>query len=98
MMGFGFVVARFGLFMREIGAISAGTPLAPAGPSLWVGTGLVLLGVVVNAGSAMQYVRTVRRLNAGHDVTGKPSAGGIALALVLAAAGLAMCAFLLMET
>ena len=97
LMGFGFVVARFGLFLRELGALSAGARITSSGLSVWVGTGLVFLGVVVNGVAALQHVRTIRRLNAGHDVTGRPSPTGIALAALLAVAGLAMCAYLLAE-
>ena len=49
LMGFGFVVARFGLFLREIEAVRQAAPLkAPTGLSLWIGTALILLGVLVN--------------------------------------------------
>lgn len=97
LMGFGFVVARFGLFLRELGSIAADTRMRTSGFSVWVGTALVLLGVIVNGVSAFEHLRTIRRLNAGHDVTGRPSATGIALAVLLAAAGMAMSAYLLIE-
>ena len=55
LMGFGFVVARFGLFLREIEAARQGVPLkAPTGLSLWIGTALILLGVIVNLRSMCQ--------------------------------------------
>ena len=38
LMGFGFVVARFGLFLREMAAIQGGPP-PPAGVSRWFGIG-----------------------------------------------------------
>lgn len=43
LMGFGFVVARFGMFLREL-AVSGGN-VAPAttGLSLWIGTAMVSL-------------------------------------------------------
>jgi len=43
MMGFGFVVARFGLFLREIAAVHAASPPQQHGISLWVGTTLVVV-------------------------------------------------------
>jgi len=94
LMGLGFVVARFGLFLREIGAVAADVPLRPSGFSLWTGTGMVLLGVMVNAASTLQYVRIVRELNEGRYSAGKPSALGVALAILLCVAGLAMAAYL----
>src|SRR6187399_1398338 len=72
LMGFGFVVARFGLFLREIGAAAADVPARPSGFSLWTGTGLVLIGVMVNSASTIQYIRIIRELNEGRLVTGRP--------------------------
>lgn len=95
LMGFGFVVARFGWFLRELG-LSSANPAAPvSGFSLWVGTGLVAAGVVVQLTATVQHLRVIRHLNQGRDVTGKPSASGVALALLLAATGLAMAVYLL---
>jgi uncharacterized membrane protein YidH (DUF202 family) len=42
LMGFGFVVARFGLFLRELGSVAAHIPVRSSGFSLWTGTALVL--------------------------------------------------------
>ncbi len=95
LMGFGFVVARFGLFLRELGAASANAEVKSSGFSLGTGTALVLVGVIVNVIAALQHVRTVRNLNAGSDVTGRPSATGIGVAVLLAVVGLAMSAYLL---
>jgi len=94
LMGFGFVVARFGLFLREIGAAAADVPLRPSGFSLWTGTAMVLIGVIVNAAATLQYVRIVRELNEGRYLAGRPSALGVALAILLCAAGLTMAAYL----
>ncbi|MFZ1887771.1 MAG: DUF202 domain-containing protein [Candidatus Binataceae bacterium] len=48
LMGFGFVVARFGLFLREIAMTTHAHPLEPTGMSLWGGIALLLSGVAVN--------------------------------------------------
>ncbi|HEY2883499.1 MAG TPA: DUF202 domain-containing protein [Pirellulales bacterium] len=67
LMGFGFLVAKFGLFLREVVALRSnpsGTAkiLVPqTGVSLWIGLALVLLGVFVNATSAQQHIRFVRQ-------------------------------------
>ena len=46
LMGFGFVVARLGLFLHEIEAVRHNAmPKASTGLSLWIGTALILLGV-----------------------------------------------------
>jgi len=93
-MGFGFVVARFGLFLREIGSAAADIPGRSSGFSLWTGTALVLIGVLVNGASAVQYVRIIRDLNEGRDVTGRVSALGVALAILLCFAGVGMAVYL----
>jgi putative membrane protein len=81
MMGFGFVVARFGLFLRELSAANVAHPHNQTGISTRFGIALVLLGVIVNAASAIRYVYLVKRLRAG-DSLSHPST----LALVLAGA------------
>jgi len=95
MMGFGFVVARFGLFLRELGAAAPNIPVKSTGFSLWTGTALVLAGVVVNAVSIAQYLRSIRDLNEGRDVTGRPSTLAVALGVVLCIVGAAMAFYLL---
>ena len=57
LMGFGFVVARFGLFLREIAAMQGGPP-PPAGLSRWFGIGLIALGVLLTAASTATHVLT----------------------------------------
>src|SRR3981081_1477198 len=59
-MGFGFVVARFGLFWREIESTAADISIRSSGFSLWTGTALVLAGVIVSAASTVQYLRILR--------------------------------------
>lgn len=54
LMGFGFVVARFGLFLRGIAMITRDLPLQSTGASLWMGTGLLLVGVVVNVAASIK--------------------------------------------
>jgi len=95
LMGFGFVVARFGLFLREIGAATGGLPVRSTGFSLWTGTALVLAGVVVNSVSTVQYLHMIRDLNRGRDVTSRPSTLAVAMAAVLSIVGVAMAVYLL---
>ena len=92
MMGFGFVVARFGLFLRELGTVAPNIPVKSTGFSLWTGTALVF---VVNAVSTVQYLHTVRDLNEGRDTSGRPSTLAVALAVVLCIVGTAMAFYLL---
>ena len=48
MMGFGFVVARFGLFLQQIQTMQTSSSEQPYGLSLWFGTALIVVGVIVN--------------------------------------------------
>src|SRR6202162_6667920 len=65
LMGFGFVVARFGLFLQQLQLVDHAL-LAPAyGASLWFGTALIVVGVVVNLSSAWRHVRLVRQVDRG---------------------------------
>ncbi len=95
LMGFGFVVARFGLFLRQFRLLQHDPTPVSSGASVWLGTLLVGLGVVVNIVSSIQHVRLVRGLNQGREVFGRPSTGAIAIASTLAGVGVAMAAYLL---
>ena len=88
LMGFGFVVARFGLFLQQLHSV------ASYGLSLWFGTALIVLGVVVNLLSAWHHLRLVRELNRGGPVPSRPSTQAVLVALFLALVGLAMAIYL----
>lgn len=94
MMGFGFVVARFGVFLREVAAAHPANPDNSPTLSLWFGTLLIVIGTAVNLVAALQHVRVIRRLNSGNAVFSRPSTLGLATALLLAALGVAMTAYL----
>lgn len=90
LMGFGFVVARFGLLLREIELGQQAFPGRSHGLSLWFGTALILLGVVVSALSSRRYLRLVRALQHGLFWPPRPSFQGVLIALFLALMGLGM--------
>ncbi len=94
LMGVGFAVARFGLFLREVQGVEAHAPVHATGLSTWSGVALVALGVIVNAGAAVRHVQLVRQLSAGTWQPGKVSAGAVALAAVLAGIGVGMAVWL----
>jgi len=94
LMAFGFVVARFGLFLP---AMQVGQPnFQPHayGLSVWFGTALIVLGVAVNLTSVWSHVRLVRELKRGGSGFEQPSVIAIIVAVVLAALGLAMAIYL----
>jgi putative membrane protein len=97
LMGVGFAVARFGLFLRQMQAVAqTPAPTQTRGLSEWSGVALVTLGVIVNVVAVVRHIQLVRQLSAGTWVPGKVSAEAVALALVLAAMGVAMAAYLVL--
>ena len=59
-MAFGFVIARFGLFLRLVQAHDGSLP--GHGLSPYLGSALVGLGVVATAGGAVEYQRFCRTI------------------------------------
>jgi putative membrane protein len=94
LMGFGFVVARFGLFLHRLAAIGGVPAEPPSSLSLWVGAALIALGVVVNVLAAVGHVRLLGRLRRGEPYRPSPWSLGVVLTGVLAALGVVMTAYL----
>ena len=94
LMGFGFVVARFGLFLQEFEIAEHAPSLRSYGLSLWFGTALILAGVLVHLVSGWQHARLVRELDRGERRYSRSSAQAVAIALFLAFVGLAMVVYL----
>lgn len=95
LMGFGFVVARFGLFLQQLRLIDHAPSASSYGVSLWFGTVLIVVGVVVNITSARRHVRFVRELDRGEPACSRSLTQAVATALFLALVGLAMAVYLL---
>jgi putative membrane protein len=95
MMGFGFVVARFGVFLHEIAAVQHAPPRPASGLSLWLGSTLVVLGVVVNVTAALQHIGLLRRLGRGEPYRPSTWSLGVVVTLLLAGLGVVMAAYLL---
>jgi putative membrane protein len=94
LMGAGFAVSRFGLFLREIQATEIHMPVHTRGVSAWSGIALVLLGVVVNVNAPVKHYQIVRELSSGSWIPGRVSTSAVILAGILAAAGLVMAGYL----
>jgi putative membrane protein len=88
LMGVGFAVSRFGLFLREVSASASHLPAKTTGLSLWSGVFLVALGVIVTLSAV------VRELRSGEWRAGRVSTDAVILGLVLAALGIAMALYL----
>jgi putative membrane protein len=94
MMGFGFVVARFGLFLQRLQVIESGAPQHSNGFSLWFGTALIVVGVVVNLAAGLRHMKLVRQLDNGETSHTHPATFAAAIAFFLAVVGLAMAVYL----
>jgi putative membrane protein len=93
LMGFGFVVARFGLFL-EVMQINRGVMVVQShGFSRWVGTAFVAAGVATNLFSVRRHFRMVGELNRGQLSARPTSTLAIVLAVFLALAGVAMALY-----
>jgi uncharacterized protein (DUF302 family)/uncharacterized membrane protein YidH (DUF202 family) len=90
LMGFGFVVARFGIYIQALGAEQGAARPQTFGLSVPLGTVLIALGVLTQAGSSWNYIRVVRALKEGGAALSHPSRLGLSVAAVLAVLGLAM--------
>ena len=96
LMGFGFVVARFGLFLREIAGSHAEPSPRESEVSLWIGAALVIVGMAVSLFAAATHWHTVRRLDRNQPLHFRPLAFGVMVALALSLIGLVMVVYLLL--
>jgi putative membrane protein len=94
LMGVGFAVSRFGLFLRELSVSASRVPARTTGLSLWSGVLLVALGVVVTLSAVLRHVQLVRALRTGTWTAGKVAGDAVILGLLLAAVGIGMALYL----
>jgi uncharacterized protein (DUF302 family)/uncharacterized membrane protein YidH (DUF202 family) len=95
LMGLGFVLARFGIFLREFNSNQPSLHVQSYGLSLWFGTALIFLGVLVCILSLFRYRRIVQQLPMAENLFQRPSLLATSVALALAILGLAMTIYLL---
>jgi len=95
LMGVGFAVARFGLFLRQMAATESRLPAHATGLSVWSGVALVSLGVIVNVSATLRHFQLVRELSSGTWVAGRVSKNAVVLALLLATVGIGMAVYLI---
>ena len=87
LIGLGFVIERFGLFIRLVSA-SQGTTVPHQSESLIFGTILLTLGALIAVSSAVQFKRFVATLSDLEVPRGHPSWLGPAVNFCLAAIGI----------
>jgi putative membrane protein len=67
LMGLGFVIARFGLFLRELANVHEGAAPTTVQSSIWLGVALASAGVVVAIASTLRF-RAVAGAIERHEV------------------------------
>jgi putative membrane protein len=87
-IAFGFVVARFALFERELAIVRHG-PLGDSGISIAFGALMALAGVACGAYGRYRYVRTAKSLRAG-AVSPMPENAAVAGSVAIGVIGLAV--------
>jgi putative membrane protein len=89
MMGFGFVVARFGAFLQTPSAPGAVADESQASSSIIAGILMVALGMLSNLVAVRRFLANHRALSRGEPVDPSPL-GPIMLALFVAGLGIAL--------
>jgi putative membrane protein len=94
LMGFGFVVARFGLFLQQLELVRGAPPTKVYGLSLWLGTALIAVGIAVNILAGSHHLQLVRRLDRGDASHSHSATQAVAVAFFLALIGVVMAVYL----
>jgi putative membrane protein len=94
LMGMGFVVARFGLFLRMVSPSVPGHAYHPRGLSAAMGIGLVLLGVACAVSAGVQHQRFARTLSPLERPRSYSMAVSLSLAYAIAVAGAGLAVLL----
>jgi putative membrane protein len=85
-IAFGFVIARFALFTREVAAVAHIRPSSPA-ISTAFGTAMALAGVACAGYGALRYIVCARAIRNGTDAP-MPDSAAAAIAGIIAIIGL----------
>jgi inner membrane protein YidH len=96
LMGIGFAVSRFGLFLRQVSTVESRVPTRSTGLSVWSGVALVALGVIVTLGSVLRHIQLVHQLSSGTWQPGRVSRDAVILGLILTAIGIGMATYLML--
>jgi putative membrane protein len=90
LMAFGFAIARFGVFLRQVAAVGTLTMHSPRGlDSAWIGAALVAAGMVTSLSATLRYRQVRKAIERGS--TGAPSAAAVyVVGIMVTVIGLAM--------
>ena len=95
LMGFGFVVARFGLFLQQLRLVEHTPAPRNSGLSLWFGTALIVAGILVTILSCLRHVRMIRELESGKTDAVRSVTHIVVAAAFMAMVGVVMAVYLL---
>ena len=95
LMGFGFVVARFGLFLQQMQIVEHAPQAEQYGLSLWFGTALIAAGVAVNLYTGWRHAQLVRALDRGEAVQKTSLFLTLATTIFVAMVGVGMAIYLI---
>ncbi len=103
LMGFGFIVAKFGLFLHEVMELRASQgnqaskiEMPSTGWSLWIGVALVALGVFVNVFAAREHLNFVRQFTGTDLGSARRYAAQMMMLIVISILGMVMVAYLVL--
>jgi len=94
LMGLGFVLARFGLFLQEFNHLQPDFQVKSYGISLWIGVALILMGLSVCLLSTLRHLLMLKQLEAGESLYLHRPRLVIGVAAVLVILGLLMAGYL----
>src|SRR6266849_1398526 len=95
LMGFGFVVARFGLFLQQLQIVQHAPSVQLYGLSLWFGTALIGAGVALYLFSGWHHLQLVRNMDLGHATRPHTTTLAVATSVFLTLAGLGRAIYLI---
>jgi uncharacterized protein (DUF302 family)/uncharacterized membrane protein YidH (DUF202 family) len=93
--GFGFVVARFGLFLQQLQIAQHASSVQHYGLSLWFGTALIGAGVVLNLFTGWHHLRLIRTMDEGHATRPHTTTLAVLTSVFLALVGIGMAIYLI---
>ena len=96
LMGFGFVVARFGIFGDQLHTPRQFSAAQPHEFSLWFGAALIATGALVNLSSARRFMRLAGEVDRNQFADRSLSRQGVFMASFLALVGIAMTIYLIL--
>jgi putative membrane protein len=96
LMGVGFAVSRFDLFLREFAGREGQARVATHIHPVLSGVALVVLGIIVLVAATFRHFQITRELASGRWVAGQVSRDAVVLAILLALAGVLLAGYLIL--